>query len=260
MKEKNTFNLLLIFLGGVVLLFIFAPLANLYLDTSKTELFESARDSEVIDSIFLTLKISFFTTLLFALFAIPLSYLLARKKFTGKSIVQGIIDLPIVIPHSAAGIAVLGFVSRDTFLGKFAGELGINFVGHPIGIGFAMAFVSLPFLINSARDGFIAVPEQLEKTAYSLGASYVRTFFTISLPLAHKSIITGLILMFARGMSEFGAVIILAYHPMVTPILIYERFTSYGLENAKTISVIFISVSMVFFIILRIISSKNEKK
>ena len=121
-----------------------------------------------------------------------------------------------------------------------------------------MAFVSLPFLINAARDGFEAVPERLEKAALNLGASPARVFFTISLPLAWRSIISGFIMMFARGMSEFGAVVIVAYYPMVTSVLIYERFGAFGLKYARPVSVIFITVSLLFFIILRLLSKQKN--
>jgi molybdate/tungstate transport system permease protein len=122
-----------------------------------------------------------------------------------------------------------------------------------------MAFVSIPFLINSARDGFTAVPERLEKAALSLGASRPRVFFTISLPLAWRSIMTGFVMMFARGMSEFGAVVIVAYHPMVAPVLIYERFSSFGLKYARPASVLFIIVALAVFILLRLISVRKEE-
>ncbi len=258
---KQPFTLILLFLSGIILLFIISPLIGMIIQTSTSNFFETCSDQEVQNSIKLTISVSFLSTLFFAFFAIPFAYLLARKDFLGKGILQGIIDLPIVIPHSAAGIALLGFLSRNTTLGKFAESIGINFVGHPLGIGVAMAFVSLPYMVNSARDGFANVPERLEKASLSLGASAIRTFFSISVPLAKRNIITGFILMFARGMSEFGAVIIIAYHPMVTPVLIFDRFSSYGLENARTISVIFISISLVFFVILRFLSKdKNLKK
>jgi molybdate/tungstate transport system permease protein len=171
-----------------------------------------------------------------------------------KSIVKGIIDLPVVLPHTAAGIALLGFISRDGILGKTAAVAGISLINNPSGIALAMAFVSLPFLINSARDGFAAVPERLEKAALSLGASRARVFFTISLPLAWRSIVTGFVMMFARGMSEFGAVVIIAYHPMIAPVLIYDRFSSFGLSYARPAAVLFIIVALVVFTLLRILS------
>lgn len=245
-------------LGGMVLLFVLAPLAGMFLATPLQDVVETIRDKEVTDSIFLTLWTSMLATVVFALGAIPLAYLLARRNFPMKRLVSGIVDLPIVIPHSAAGIAILGFVSRSSPLGKLASVAGLDFVGHPMGIAVAMAFVSLPFLLNAARDGFAAVPERLEKAALTLGASPLRVFFTISLPLAWRSIISGLIMMFARGMSEFGAVVIIAYHPMVTSVLIFERFGAFGLKYARPVSVIFIMVSLVFFILLR--SLAKEKK
>ncbi len=241
------FQLFLILLSGIVLLFIIGPLVGMFVATSPDQLFESSKDPEVQRSIGLTLWVSMAATLVFALGGIPLAYLLARKDFTLKRLVLGIIDLPIVIPHSAAGIAVLGFVSRDSYLGKLGSMIGLDFVGAPAGIAIAMAFVSIPFLINAARDGFSAVPLRLELAALNLGASPARVFFSISLPLAWRNIVSGLILMFARGMSEFGAVIIVAYHPMVTPVLIWERFSSFGLNYARPVAVIFIIVSLVFF-------------
>ncbi len=257
MTRTDPFALTLTLLGGVVLILIIAPLAGMFFETPLSMLFKTAREEEVIRSITLTLLTSLGATIFFSIFAIPLAYLLARKKFTGKRIVSGIIDLPVVIPHTAAGIAVLGFVSRDTWLGKMADSLGFDFVGSPVGIALAMSFVSIPFLINAARDGFSSVPVRLEQAAYNLGASPVRMFFTISLPLAWRHILSGFILMFARGLSEFGAVVIVAYHPMITPVMIYERFTAFGLKYAQPLAVLFILVCLVFFLILRMLTREN---
>ncbi len=259
MKTRfSTLNLVFIFLGGLALLFIIAPLLSMFLHTSAGDFIETSADKEVQHSIWLTLYTSFLATVTFAIAAIPLSYILARKEFKGKKLIMGIIDIPVVIPHSAAGIAIIGIISRDTVIGKAASELGINFVNNPAGIAVAMAFVSIPFLLNAARDGFAAVPERLEKAALNLGASPTRVFFTISMPLATRSIVSGLILMFARGMSEFGAVVIVAYHPMITPVLIYERFGAFGLDYARPVSVVFIIVCLLFFVLLRIITNKKN--
>ncbi|MFC2097706.1 ABC transporter permease [Bacteroidota bacterium] len=259
-SNYSTLNLIFIILGGLALLFIIAPLLGMFLDTTSAEILETTKDKEVQKSIWLTLSISFVATIIFAILAIPMSYLLARKNFPGKQLVLGIINLPVVIPHTAAGIAILGFISRDSVIGKIAESLGLNLVGNPAGIAVAMAFVSIPFLLNAARDGFAAVPERLEKAALNLGASPARVFFTISMPLASRNIVSGLILMFARGMSEFGAVVIVAYHPMITPVLIFERFGAFGLKYARPISVVFILVCLIFFIILRMLTKENHKK
>ena len=260
MKRYTPFQLIITLAAALILLFLVAPLAGMFVSTSLSDLFETAKDTEVQQSIKLTLWVSLAATIIFSLAAIPLAYLLARKSFPFKSIVSGIIDLPVVIPHSAAGIAILGFVSRDSVLGQMGSAIGLNFVGHPAGIAIAMAFVSLPFLVNAARNGFSGVPVRLEKAALTLGASPARVFFTISLPLAWRSIVSGLILMFARGMSEFGAVIMVAYHPMITPILIYERFGAFGLKYARPVSVLFIMISLAVFIALRMLARNNDQK
>jgi molybdate/tungstate transport system permease protein len=258
MNRYGPFSWILLVLSSLVLLFLVAPLLGMFMQTGAKEFFATAADKEVQQSIWLTIWVSFLATFFFAFAAVPFAWLLARKSFPLKSIVQGIIDLPVVLPHTAAGIALLGFISRDGLLGKTASLVGFQLVNNPAGIALAMAFVSLPFLINSARDGFAAVPERLEKAALNLGASRSRVFFTISLPLAWRSIITGFVMMFARGMSEFGAVVIIAYHPMIAPVLIYDRFSSFGLTYARPAAVLFIVVALVVFTVLRLLSEKRK--
>lgn len=253
-KRFEPVHLIFMGLGGLVLLFIVAPLLGMLLSTTGGQLAETARDPEVTGSVKLTLLASMGATLIFAVVSVPFAYILARKRFPLKQLVNGIIDLPIVIPHSAAGIALLGIISRGTLIGDLGERVGVRFVGGYAGIMAAMAFVSVPFLINAARDGFAAVPEQLEKAALNLGASPLRVFLTISVPMAWRSILSGSILMWARGMSEFGAVLVVAYHPMITPVLIYERFGAFGLKYARPVSVLFIGICLVFFIVLRIVA------
>jgi molybdate/tungstate transport system permease protein len=260
METRSLFSLVSAALGGLVLLFVVAPLLSMIFSTSSSELLGAVTDEEVRDSIALTLWTSMAGTLVFSLGALPLAYLLAKKKFRFKGLIMALIDLPIVIPHSAAGLALLIVLSPRSPLGRAAGVLGFRLVGTSLGITLAMAFVSLPFLINAARDGFLAVPDRLEKAALNLGASPARVFFSISIPLCWRSILSGLIMMWARGMSEFGAVIVVAYHPIVTPILIYERLGAFGLSSARPVAVIFMTVTLVFFGVFRFLSRRREAR
>ena len=258
--KYSFFELIIWGSAGAVLLFIIAPIFGIFLSTTGKDFFETVRDSDVHNSIWLTLWISMAGTIFCSIFAIPFAFLLARKEFLGKNIVSAIINIPIIIPHSAAGIAILGVISRNSLVGKTSSFFGLNLVGHPVSIAIAMAFVSIPFLINSARNGFSSVPEKLEKAALNLGASPTRVFFTISFPLAIRSILSGFVMMWARGLSEFGAVIIVAYHPMVTPVLIYERFTSFGLKYARPVSALFILICLIIFILFRVLINKTNVK
>ena len=257
-SKPSWFHLICALLGSLVVLFVVAPLLGLIVASSVSELSEAALDREVLQSIKLTLLASLAAALVVTLGGVPLAYLLARHEFPGKTWLLAVIDLPIVIPHSAAGIALLTLVGRRSWLGPLVGEEGL--MGTVAGIAVAMAFVSLPFLINAAREGFIAVPVRLEKAARTLGASPSRVFFTISLPLAWRGVMAGMILMWARGISEFGAVVIVAYYPMTTPVMIFQRFNDFGLANARAISVILILICVIIFIGLRLVAKPSRKR
>jgi len=245
------FELLLAVLGSCLLLFVIAPLLSIVLATSLGDLTEAAAEDEVIQSIKITLLAALLATVASAVLGIPLAYLLARKRFFGRSVVLAIVDLPIIIPHSAAGIALLMVIGRNSLIGRLTGG---GLVGTVAGISAAMAFVSLPFLVNAAREAFAAVPQRLEKVARTLGASPQRVFFTISLPLAWRGILSGMIMMWGRGISEFGAVLIIAYHPMTTPVMVYQRFTDYGLAAARSVAVLLIVICVAVFVVLRVMS------
>jgi molybdate/tungstate transport system permease protein len=249
--ENDWFSLLVTLVGSCVVLFVLAPIVGLVLSSSLSDLSSAASDREVIESIKLTLFAALCATTAATLFGIPLSYALARREFPGKGLVLAIVDLPIIIPHSAAGIALLAVIGRRSVLGRLFGD---GLVGTVAGISLAMAFVSVPFLINAAREAFAAVPTRLESAARTLGATPLRGFFTVSLPLAWRGILSGMIMMWGRGISEFGAVIIIAYHPMTTPVLVYRRFIDFGLSYARSAAVILIAICVAIFAALRILA------
>ncbi len=255
----KTFRIIITGLSGVLILIVVIPLAKMIVTADPAVVRSTISDPEVIGSILLTLRAALWATLTCMLFGVPLAYALARWSFPGKTIVQGIIDLPVMIPHTAAGIALLMVYGREFFLGKAFARLDISFTGTVAGISLAMAFVSLPYLINAARDGFLVVDPRLERVARTLGASPWQTFFKVSLALSWRSILSGAILMWARGIAEFGAVIVLAYHPMVAPILIWERFQNYGLKYASPVAVILILLCLIIFSGLRWLSGPKRE-
>jgi molybdate/tungstate transport system permease protein len=245
--------------SALLVILIAFPLIRMITNTNPATLVSTMAEQEVISSIFLTLRSAFWATIACLVLGIPLAYLLARTNFPGKSLVQGLVDLPVMIPHTAAGIALLMVFGRSFFVGKTFGKIGIDFVGTEAGISLAMAYVSIPFLVNAARDGFLGVDPKLERVARTLGASPRQAFFKISLPLAWRSILSGAIMMWARGISEFGAVIILAYHPMTAPILIWERFQAYGLKYAKPVAVLLILICLIIFALLRWLAEPRKE-
>jgi len=252
-------RLLIVFLllGLVILAFVAIPLLNLtagQLITNQPGIVRAATDSAVVKSILLTMYTAFVATAIAFVFGVPLAYFLARRNFAGKGIIESIVDIPIIIPHTVAGIALLTVFGSHGMLGDPLSSV-VRFRDAFFGVVVAMLFVSLPFLINSAREGFQSIDPRLENVARSLGASEWRAFTLITVPLAARHILVGSILCWARAMSEFGAVIVIAYYPMIAPTLIYERYISYGLSESSPIAVLLILVCLLVFIVLRMISA-----
>ena len=247
-------------LGAVILLFIAIPLFKMVFGSDPGILLETFLDPNVTSSIWLTIYAALLATAVGCLLGVPLAYLLARYEFPGKRFLEGLIDLPIVVPHTAAGIALLFVFGRNFLIGGALENIGLRFVDTTAGIVIAMLFVSVPFLIDSAKGGFQQVDVRLERVARTLGASQWQTFRRVSLPLAWRSILSGNIMMWARGISEFGAVIILTYHPMIAPILVYERFQAQGLDYAQPVAVILILVSIFIFITLRAFIYRKDRR
>jgi len=247
----------LIVLAVLILFFLSVPILKMFVGVGSDKFIETLKDGEVLSSIWLTMKVSAWAMLFVILTGLPLAYLIARYDFYGKSFLESLIDLPVMIPHTAAGIALLSTFG-DTGIGDFFKFFGIEFVGTEYGIMIAMMFLSAPFLINAAKDGFRKVDPKLEKVARTLGANPLQTFFAISIPNARKDIINGALMMWSRGLGEFGAVIILVYHPMTTPVLIFDRFSSYGLSYSAPVAAVIIGLSAVVFLIIRFIANRFD--
>jgi molybdate/tungstate transport system permease protein len=246
--------------GVVIMAYILLPLVELMTSPSIPALWESIHDKDVVRSIWLSIYTAGSAALISFLFGTPLAYLLARQNFKGKRFLEGVIDLPSVIPHPVVGIAILGVAGRNHWIGQVLGELGIRVMGSVTGIIAVLTFVGIPFYIYSAKTGFEAVSPRLEKVSRSLGASMISTFLRITFPLAWRSMLIGIIMCSARAISEFGAVVVVAYHPMTAPVLIYERFEGYGLKYSQPVAVWLVLVSLVLFFLLRILAIRKAKK
>ncbi len=253
MRKLDYTTIFFALMGSFLVLFILIPIVNLMLSSDLNSIMANLEDSQVISSIFISVYSALAATLIAVLFGVPLAYILARHDFFGKGFVESIIDIPIVIPHTVSGIALLLVFTSGGILGAPLGKLGLVFTNAIPGIIIAMLFVSSSFVVNSAREGFESVDPRMEKVARTLGSGTMRTFFLISLPLALRSIVVGSILCWARAISEFGAIIILAYYPLAASTLIYTRFVQFGLSNSTPIAIILISICLTLFIIVRII-------
>lgn len=237
--------------------FVLLPILQIVFSQSAPSLLRIAGVSDVRAAIGLSLKSAVITAVIAAVLGVPLAYLLARLVFPGKGLVEAVIDLPLAIPHTVAGIALLFAFGRSGIIGRTASDFGIEFWGTQLGIIVGMLFVSIPFMVNTARQGFEGVDFRLEKVARTLGASPAQVFFRVSFPLALRGIITGMVLTYARSIAEFGAVIVLAYYPETAPVKIYELFLEGGLQQASAAAVLLLFVALSTFVLLRFLAHKK---
>ena len=256
---KDPWFFITLFCSVTVVTFILFPLIEMVTQPSLQDLKDTAGDTDVLRSIWLSIYTSGLAAVISFIIGTPFAYLLARKNFFGKKVVESIIDLPIMIPHPVVGIAILGLAGKNHWLGQFMQSIGIHIMGTVTGIVTVLTFVGLPFYVNTVKTGFEAIPVRLENVSRSLGASMSGTFLRVTFPLAWRSMLVGMIMCCARAISEFGAVVIVAYHPMIAPVMIYERFTAYGLRYSQPVAVWLIFVCLALFILLRIVSPVKEK-
>ena len=157
-----------------------------------------------------SISVGLASTLLILPFGISLAWLFARKEWPLKSVLETIVLLPLVMPPVSTGLILLKIFGRRSALGQWLYERGIEIVFNWKGVLVAMSVMSFPLLVRSVRTSFAEVNPRLEQIAATLGASPLRIFFVITMPLAYKGIVAGALLAFSRALGEFGATILLA--------------------------------------------------
>ncbi len=210
------------------------------------------------------LQLSLFTASLSAMLALligtPIAYLLARETFRGKALLDSLIDLPMVLPPAVAGLALLMAFGRRGLLGPALASLGIELPFTTAAVVMAETFVAAPFYIRAAKVGFADVDPKLEQMSALLGVSNLRTFFRITLPLAAPSLVSGLLMTWARALGEFGATIMFAGNfqgrTQTMPLAIYIGLES-NLDSALALSLILIVVSFAILAAVRRFSPKG---
>ncbi len=184
----------------------------------------------------------------------PLAYLLAHWKFSGRAVVDTLIDVPVVLPPTVAGIALLMAFGRVGIFGVWLNAIGITIPFTTMAVIMAQTFVSAPFLVRSARIGFAAIDPQQQEAARLEGANEWQVFRYIMFPLASRALLTGIILTWTRALGEFGATILFAGNlegtTQTMPLAIYIGFEQ-NIKIALVLSVLLLAVSLVFMALLR---------
>ena len=212
-------------------------------------------DPEIVQAIQLSFVTTIITLLISIIAGTPLAYLLARGNFPGKTVLDTLIDLPIVMPPAVAGIALIVAFGRFGLIGQYLDVLGIQIAFTPVAVVMAQTFVASPFYIKTAAGAFAGVNREIERAAAVDGAGPFNVFLRITLPLCAAPLAGGALMTWARALGEFGATIIFAGNlPGITqtmPLAIYLGF-DLDFNAALTLSLILLVASFAVLLLVRV--------
>jgi molybdate transport system permease protein len=252
----------LFFALGLLLVGLLAlPLLALVLRALRKDFFDYALMPAAVAALRLSLLTSLASVVISVITGTPLAYGLARWKFRGRGWLELLIDLPVVLPPSVAGLGLLITFGRQGLVGKYLTPLGISIPFTSLAVILAQTFVSAPLYIRSARIGFEGIDHQLEESARVEGASQWQLFSHVMLPLAGRALLSGAVLCWTRALGEFGATILFAGNlegvTQTMPLAIYLGFES-NLGLAVALSVVLILVSVLLLALIRRLEQRGN--
>lgn len=241
----------------VVVVFLAFPLIAILWRTIETI---SDIDSDARETTWEALRLTFVTTatslVLILVLGTPVAFLLARYRFRGSRVLEALIDVPVVLPPSVAGIGLLMAFGRRGLLGEYLFDAGITLSFTTLAVVLAQCFVAAPFYIRSARAGFASYQQDVEEAASVDGASRMRITRDVTLPLAFPALSAGAVLAWTRAVGEFGATILFAGNfvgrTQTMPLAIYANYISGDLPTALAISSVLLVISFGVLILVRV--------
>ena len=243
---------LLVSLTGGYVLFLLSTLGATALYTTPGHLFQALRSREIQHSIELSLLTCSLTALLSLLIAVPSGYLLSRTRFPGKSWIEAILDIPIVLPPMVLGLCLLIFF--QTPAGRLI-ERAFPFTYTAAGVVLAQLVIGAAFAIRTMRGTFDALPERPERVAMTLGCSRAQAFLLVTLPLARRGMFAAASVAWARSLGEFGPVLVFAgatrMKTEVLPTTIWLELSVGNLEAAVSVSIIMVVFAVLVLVIIR---------
>lgn len=254
-RRKALFPLGLGVAATVTGAFLLLPLVAIYTRVPVGRLLDQLGSRVVTDALVVSAKTTLIAQALILLFGAPTAYLLATRRFRGRSLAITLVELPLVLPPAVAGIGLLAAFGRVGMLGSTLEVLGLQIPFTQAAVVLAVAFVASPLFVRQAIASFEAVDRTLVDASRTLGASEARTFLRVVLPLAASGLAAGAALAFARGLGEFGATIMFAGslqgRTQTLPLAIYAEFDS-NFDTALAIGGLLVAVSAVLLVSLKL--------
>jgi len=256
--RRTLLGVLLAVTAAVTLAFLALPVVALFVHTSPGRLVSQLSNQAAKDAFIVSLKTSLLAQLLILAFGTPTAYLIASRRFAGRSLAITLVELPLVLPPAVAGIGLLAAFGRLGLLGPSLDAFGITLPFTQSAVTVAVAYVASPLYIRPAIAAFEAIDSNLVAASRTLGAGPARTFFRVVLPLARAGLVAGVALSFARGLGEFGATIMFAGSlqgvTQTLPLAIYSQFDQ-NFDEAVALGAVLVLFSVALLISLRVLVS-----
>lgn len=254
---------LLIAVAIVPFIYLVSPIAHVLGNLSWAQVNGVFADPEFKAAFATSFISACISTTLALLFGIPTAFFLAGRQFFGKTLLEAVLLLPLVLPPVVGGIGLLSIYGPRTAVGSVFAAIGVPLTNSFIGVILAQVFITSPFIILTAKSGFEEIPGELKEAAAMQGVGTWHIFWYICIPLAKSAIMSGALLTFARAVGEFGATMMMAYHPYTLPVDIWVQFTSGGLTDIEPISGVIIGIVVVVTIcgtFFRTVASRKRQK
>ncbi|HEY9779239.1 MAG TPA: sulfate ABC transporter permease subunit CysT [Leptolyngbyaceae cyanobacterium] len=214
-----------------------------------------------------TYDVTFVTSLIAALidgvFGLLIAWVLVRYEFPLKRFIDAAIDLPFALPTSVAGLTLATVYSENGWIGSLLAPLGIKVAFTRLGVGVAMLFISLPFVVRTLQPVLQEMEHEIEEAAWSLGASQWQTFWRVLLPPLFPALLTGLALGFARAVGEYGSVVIVAsnvpYKDLIASVLIIQRLEQYDYSGATVIGTVLLGISLLILLAINLLQAWGRR-
>ncbi len=241
-------------LGALLLAFLIIPLIQLSW-VSPLEILRLFTIPEVRQALILTFACATAASGLGLLLSAALGYWLAHRPVWISRLLLPLVDIPLLIPHPVAGIALLLLLARPGLLNRLFESLHLSsapgsLLGTPFAIIAAMLFVSTPYQVQVCRQAFAGLDPGYALRARTLGAGPWLTLLQIELPLVRRTLLGGAAMALARSASEFGAILVVAYFPRTLPVLIYEKFSNEGLDSVRPLAALMIVAGLLLQAVL----------
>jgi len=249
-----------LFFGAAAVAFVFLtlPVVAIFTQVGPGRLVRLLSNPVVTDALVVSFKTTLAAQVLILLFGTPAAFLIASRRFPGRTVLVTLVELPLVLPPAVAGVGLLATFGRFGLLGSTLGGLGLSISFTQTAVVLAIAFVASPLYIRTAIAAFQAVDPDLVAASRTLGAGSTRTFFRVVLPLAFNGLAAGEALAFARSLGEFGATIMFAGSlqgvTQTLPLAVYEQF-SVNFDVALAMGALLVAISAVLLLSLRLILS-----